>query len=414
MSVFSGKAVREDGQTAILTTMFFTILMTVITVGAMNLVSTAQAQNANTELVSAARAAAESGVEDAKRFLAYCAASPDPTVAPTCKKIYTAHTGFGCNDIMSFFGNASYPKLAVAGSKYNGEIKVGVSGKYTEYYTCLQISAATDDYVGSLDAGGKSMIVPLTNMVNDAGNPATPAYVAVQWHDTSTGANGDGQVVSLLSGSDLPNVSNYNSTGNRPAVLRVQLANISGNMSPDQMANASRAVTLRPSSAPSPSGGSTSAEIKNQVGDSAAQSYGFSSWKQENDPNAGSVPLFQRKCTTGAGLAGYSCYMVFSGLPSGQKFLRLQTYYRSTHFRVTAYDGSGNQLYFYGTQPTVDVTGRAADSFQRIRARLDIWDSSTSGGDANSWYPDYAIDSGGPVCKNIDVYANSGTMNPCP
>lgn len=406
---------NEAGQTAILTTIFFTILMTIITVGMMNIVSAAQSQNRNMELQSAARAAAESGIQDAERVLAYCASGVISSAHQAmCKSIFTPDTTQTCSTIMNQFSatSTSDPLYTSGLDPATHQVKVGVTGSYSEYYSCLKISAANGDYVRDLPGDGSSIVVPLTSTTNISGVKVTPTYVVVQWHDTSV----DGDVGSLLGGSDMPTRSSYNSS-KRPAVLRVQLAKLPNTFDMDNTAQYSRAVTLRPST----SDGSTSSLTTSSLSGkgalastfgSSSKAYSFESWKQSSSPNsAANVPLFQRSCSST--IASYKCFMVFNGLGS-QNFLRLQAYYRGTRIRVLAYDTNGNQLYFGGVQATVDSTGRAADSFQRINARLDSRsDDDGSNTNANNWFSDYAIDSGGSVCKELTVFDSSGTLS-CP
>ena len=61
----------ERGQTAILSVIFFSILMMVLTVSFMKMVTAAQAAATNNESAASSRAAANSGVEDAKRIVDY-------------------------------------------------------------------------------------------------------------------------------------------------------------------------------------------------------------------------------------------------------------------------------------------------------------------------------------------------------
>ena len=84
--------------------------------------------------------------------------------------------------------------------------------------------------------------------------------------------------------------------------------------------------------------------------------------------------------------------------------LRLNAIYKNTHFAVRAYDSSGNVLYFDGVQPVIDVTGRSSDSFTRIQANLEPTYSDSD----ITWWPEYAIETAGKVCKDIDVFYDDG------
>ena len=81
--------------------------------------------------------------------------------------------------------------------------------------------------------------------------------------------------------------------------------------------------------------------------------------------------------------------------------------YKDAHFEITAKDASGNPLYFDGVQPVVDVTGKSADSYSRVKAHIEPTNDDL--GDTSSWWPEYTVDTDGNVCKQINVKYNTGT-----
>ncbi len=411
----------ERGQTAILSVIFFTILMMILTVSFMHVVTAEQSQTTNNELEASALAAAESGIEDAKRVVSYCMTNPNDSACINAG-LYSIKATPGCSDLINSGVIAKSTKVSAPIETVDGtqQVKVGANGSYNQYYSCLIINMVTKDYIGTrLDAStGQSEVVPLTNIVNTNGQPVKPAYIAVQWHSTQAsgdGSDGDGVINAsdLLAGSDLPSLNTYNSKA-RPAVLRAELAKVPhGNISLTQLANDARAVTIRPSQ--SDSAGSMALTGELAINFPGGKAYVLETWKPSTSPNTMTPPLLLRNCQTPVG--GYQCNVVLTNSATSAEFdtinndyyLRLQAIYRNAQFRVTVYDKSGKQLYFDSSNPSVDVTGRAGDSFKRLNARLEPANGSDGG--AGSWFPEYAIDSGGKVCKQLSVVDNSGTDN---
>jgi hypothetical protein len=108
-----------------------------------------------------------------------------------------------------------------------------------------------------------------------------------------------------------------------------------------------------------------------------------------------------------AKLSGISIADINSYISNNDYYLRLQTIYNNTHFSISAKDKDDNLIYFDKVQASVDVTGRASDSLKRLSARLD----PSNGNDDYLWWPDYAVDSAGRVCKDMTIQAWDGTEN---
>ena len=209
----------------------------------------------------------------------------------------------------------------------------------------------------------------------------------------------------------LPSESIWNGQ-NRPAVLRVeQLVAQKNNVSVDGLVQNDSAVTLRPSTGGTNSINITSYHPARNDGDGANDTPNV----QYNGVSR-NAPIVETSCSASGSLgaggeADYACAMQLTGttidLANNNGYLRLNAIYRDTHFAIRAYDSAGNQLYFDGVQPVVDVTGRSSDSFTRIQANLEPAYSD----DDTIWWPEYAIETDGKVCKSIDVYYDNGTDN---
>lgn len=403
---------RESGQASMVTVAMFMMLFSVITVGFTYVMISASRQAVNDSLQSSAKAAAESGVEDAKRLIVYCYnhRNNDGTYtnqqdANLCKDIIGKRAdqleGTGCDDILKAVDSSPQrSNFDLEGVKNEHRVKVGNGGagnnSSNEYYQCLKIATRTDNYEGIVSNLGKSTVIPL-RLVDGKGNPATRiTKIEIQWHRNVDGADGDGVAnLNNTKGTGLPPVGVWkNNSYNRPAVLRVERVGVKkGSFSLNDLVASDTAVTFRPSS-----GGGNIVAMNNyhpQYNDRPNSQY----------PNG--VPIVETKCNSGGG-NNYACTMNATDILNAKDndyYLRLSAIYKDAHFSIRAYKGS-DILYFDGVQPLVDVTGSSSDSFSRIQARLKP--SFDKNADSTNWWPEYVIDTNGKVCKDIEVQYDKG------
>ena len=251
---------------------------------------------------------------------------------------------------------------------------------------------------------GKSVIVPL-RVVTEKNQAAVITSLKIEWHRNVTGNDGDDPAkMNGAMGTGLPPTGTWNSgNSNRPAVLRVERVGVPkkvGGFTLNELADSDTALTLRPS-------------LKGN------SSYNLGAYKPQypplplgrdgiapNNQYSGKVPIVEAKCKDNNG--DYACETIFdkeSLYTDKIYYLRINAIYRSTHFKITAYQGK-DKLYFDGVQPLVDVTGRSSDSFSRIQARLKP--SFDKNADSTNWWPEYVIDTNGKVCKDIEVQYDEG------
>ncbi len=400
---------RESGQASMVTVAMFMMLFSVITVGFTYVMISASRQAVNDSLQSSAKAAAESGVEDAKRLIVYCynhrnndGTYTNPQDANLCKHIIGKRAdqleGTDCDDILGAVDSSPQKvNFGLEGVKNEHRVKVGngSAGKNSsnEYYQCLKIATRTDNYEGIVSNLGKSTVIPL-RLVDGKGNPATQiTKIEIQWHRNVDGADGDG-VANLAgtSGTGLPPADKWKSNShNRPAVLRVERVGVKkGSFSLNDLVASDTAVTLRPST-----GGSKSVIMNN---------YHPLYNDRPNSQYPNGVPIIETQCDGN----NYACTMSATDTlyaKNNDYYLRLSAIYKDSHFSIRAYDGS-KPLYFDGVQPLVDVTGSSSDSFSRIQARLKP--SFDKNADSTNWWPEYVIDTNGKVCKDIEVQYDKG------
>lgn len=412
---------RESGQASMVTVAMFMMLFAAIAVSFTFVVISASRQALNDSLQSSAKIAAESGVEDAKRLIVYCynkrsgGSYTTPDAQQLCPKVIgklsTELETMRCDEILEQMKN----KAGIDGveEEDNGRgyrVKVGNNGggdnENNEYYQCLKIATKTDNYQGMVNNLGKSIIVPL-RVVNTQNQAAVIASLEIEWHRNVAGNDGDNQAeMNGAEGTGLP-PANIWSSSNRPAVLRVERVGVpKGNFTLDQLADSDTALTLRPS---------VKKKVSNyRLGDYKPQ-YPFNDRNkiapnsQYYDQHGNKIaPIAEAACKDNNG--DYACSTSFIGerldTKTADYYLRINAIYRSTHFKITAYDQNGKPLYFDGVQPLVDVTGRSSDSFSRIQARLKP--SFDKNADSTNWWPEYVIDTNGKVCKDIEVQYDEG------
>lgn len=399
---------RESGQASMVTVTMFMMLFAIVSVSFTYIVVSTTRQATNDSLQSTAKAAAESGVEDAKRLLMYCLNNQNgdgsfnlsgDKLAMCQNVVGRTIDETGCQDVLKYAGSVGF---SVESDNGNYSVPVGGtdSDSNPEYYQCLKIATMTPTYQGIANTDGESVVVPM-KLVDRNGNPADAAQVEINWHRNIVGEYGDQLARGISSGSSIPRQSVWNSSStNQPAILRVEqvFAPKTGNITLGTLIANDSAITLRPSTGGSTSGNITAYHPKYNNTDG-----------NDDQPNDTTTPIVEVRCYNYAdNHADYACKYTLTGgmaTASNDYFLRINTIYKGTHFLIAAKDASGNPLYFDGVQPIVDVTGRSADSFARIQAQL----QSSVEDDAAKWWPEYAIETEGRVCKDISVYYDSGS-----
>ena len=409
----------ESGQASMVTVAMFMMLFAAIAVSFTFVAISASRQALNDSLQSSAKIAAESGVEDAKRLIVYCynkrsggsyTTSDAQQLCPkVIGKLSTELETRGCDEILEQVAITQSSNFKVE-KEDNGRgyrVRVGNNGggknENNEYYQCLKIATKTDNYQGVVNNLGKSVIVPL-RVVDINNQAAVITSLKIEWHRNVTGNDGDDPAkMNGAMGTGLPPAGTWNSgNSNRPAVLRVERVGVpKNNFTLDSLADSDTALTLRPSESGNGKGGYRLGNYEPQYP---------SGNKDKIAPNSQyhkGVPIVEAYCQSGSNKE-YACKTIFnkeSLYTDKTYYLRINAIYRSTHFKITAYQGK-NKLYFDGVQPLVDVTGRSSDSFSRIQARLrPTYDNSTN---SSNWWPEYVIDTNGKVCKDIEVQYDTG------
>ncbi len=381
---------NQAGFVSLFSVIFFTLLVSILTVGFLRIMVLEQQQSLDNDLSDSAHASAQSGIEDGKRaILKYQSlAAANPLKA----QFNTALNSTACDAIL---GNAAITgALGITGS---GNV-VG-NTQINQYYTCLNVQLNTPDYIGQKPAGS-SEYIPLR---------AVGAFdqIKISWHllSASGGIDGDGQPKALASGPALLPLVNPTSPPNSwsqlgyPAYLRAQLYGYpsTGVIDRAGLTQRSRTALLVPA---------TSGSAVINFGGADATPGVFDSAKATPNQVACN-PVF-------TSFGSYDCTATLAlpaGLPSTTNvfFLRLTPIYGQTHFRVQMYNSSTNQVVnFSEVQPIVDSTGRAADVYRRLQARVLVNEISN--------LPEFVVESADTICKNEEVTVDPTYYKPntCP
>lgn len=87
-------------------------------------------------------------------------------------------------------------------------------------------------------------------------------------------------------------------------------------------------------------------------------------------------------------------------------YARVSTLYRDTTFTLIAKDNTGAEMKLLGAQVMLDATGRAQDVLRRVQVRVPLT--------GDSLHPDYGVHSTESMCKQFTTYPNSGYSNLTP
>ena len=369
------------GAVSLFVVVFAALLMTVVTVGFIQLMVKDQQQATANDLSQSARDSAMAGVEDAKRLLLLQQACASGTAAKTvnCTTVRVA-----LNPVPGTRETAC-DALAQSGLvvEQNNEVPIQQSVGDTasaldQAYTCVKIMPDTDDYRGQL-AANESAIVPLQGVSGFN-------QVEINWFSRSDVAAGINTITYPKVGSvALPPVGSLWAP-TTPSLLRAQLMQTGQTFQLDDFDDAgagksnANTVFLYPSAA-----GLTSGD--------------FASDARRAGTNA---PLPVR-CENAFATKEYVCSMRLT-LPDAKTgsnaqrgaYLRLSSLYNNAHFTVRLLDTTTNAtVQFDGVQPQVDATGRANTLFRRVQARVELKGAMA--------YPEAAVDLAGSLCKNFLV-----------
>jgi len=225
-------------------------------------------------------------------------------------------------------------------------------------YTCMLIDMEPEEIVNTINAGGLTQF-----NLNSA--PTGNDVIRIRWHSFDE----DGPTPTFRADDSLPEQSSW---GDAPALLRVNLF-----------------------STPRGGGSLQRNDINNYVIFIRSSGDSPTTWTQAGADG----DIVEGTCTANIVLNpydGYACQALIdlTDFNSNDYSARISTLYRTATVSVS-FDEPNRS--FTGVQALVDVTGRAADVYRRVRASIDL------GGDAASALPSFAVQSAADICKDILV-----------
>ncbi|MDR1300170.1 MAG: hypothetical protein LBK50_00480 [Candidatus Nomurabacteria bacterium] len=403
----------ESGAVSMLTVIFFVLFLSVLSVSFLRIVNEERQRSLANELSASALAAAEAGVEDAKRVLLYCMNQDNAgtegntgTGSPkdNCAALNNGSKSNDCTAVINKFRGTGI--INVDDSNSNGlEGVVDSNGDYQQYYPCMFIDRFTDtiEFNGtavdtkSPDVSA-SIIAPLDLAVKESENENSD-YVKVDFDVTGTitldwhlvASNGG---VAETRGYDANPVK---SSWNNAAMLRVEMVKVGSNFSINNLAESSYAVTLRPSG----EGGAGEVTLSQYAPNTSGV------------PNNSNTPIKDVNCASSGVYSGYQCRvnikydgsnMNFSN--GVQYYMKITPLYRDATVSIGVTDLVAikdskryEDVKFNGIQPLIDVTGRVNNTYRRVIARV----APNAAMAGEMFFPEYTIESATKVCKKMRI-----------
>lgn len=368
---------NEQGFVSILSTIFFILLMSVLTIGFLRIMADEQEQVVDSDLSKSALASAESGVEDAKRALIYCRAQTGPA-RDTC---YSALNNSQCPGMFGDTTSSGTPNplptaLALDKTAGDGSVRVGNPAN-NQRYTCVITSLQTENVIGQASEE-QGEFIPLKGS-------ADYNKITVWWHQTDV----DG-TAALPTAVNMNNNYRYNAWsigGVRIApMMRLQLVEFNRGNTLSQLYN----KTVGLYATPTRSGGVSQMTIGSI------------------DSNAWAVAdkHIEVNCDTAdTDAKGYLCGLTIN-VPANtlsdtkDYYLLVKSVYGSPHYLIDIAQNN-TPVQFDDVQPQVDSTGAAADVFRRVISRVSY--------NADAFNTTNAVESGMSLCKDFFVTDLSAT-----
>lgn len=381
------RRVNETGAVSIFVVIFCALAIIIMAVGFLRIMMQDQQQASNADLSQSAYDAAQAGVEDAKRALLAYQAACDSGDVTRCAEMKARLNSQACDTLEGLvsgvrFVDTEHGRENVLQVDAGGTSGTGAS--FNQAYTCVKVLLDTPDYLGEL-ADGQSQIIPLRTDTPGS----TFDKVKIEWFTTKDSGGSAIDLLSSAGDASLPTKDEAGWPGNRPAIARAQLFQFAqSGLALDTLSRTpdsnSRTLFLYPSR-------------------TGAGTTTFSS-DLRNGQNTSENPQVV-KCESTVVGEQYSCSVIIDvpnpvgGSPANRiAYLRLSALYNSMNYRILLYSGTDTTpVKFYAVQPSVDATGRAADQFRRVDARVEI-------GATNDFpFPENALDVTGSLCKDFLV-----------
>jgi hypothetical protein len=357
----------QSGLVSILTVIFFMIFISIIVLGFIKIMGDEQRQATDNDLSASALAAAQSGIEDAKRIILRCKDTPAPGGCDNpMGGMMNSGAGAGNCDMLGMANSLTGP-LAI---DIVGDEAIVGDDTYRQAYTCLTIKKDTDDVKKTLTEG-RSAIIKL-----DVGAGGLDS-LTFRW-------TGSGGTYGVNGPSTLfPARANWLSgTNTVPPMLRLQfIPYVAGSVALDTVERESRTAFVKPASVVASPSDIQVLDQRNATPGSL-RTAAVSPVVYANCPVLGST---------------YECTKTLTNFSTARTYYLRATlmYGAQTNLTITATRAGVPQTFKF-VQPEIDVTGRANDVYRRVKARVSFEAPSIT-------YPEYALESGTTICKRLIV-----------
>lgn len=344
------KKLNQQGAVAMISVIIFSIIISILAMAYARTIISQQRQSINYDLSTRAYYAAESGVQDAVRYLR----GQNPADA---------------NSIL-----VSGQNSCKNGSEYLGSDD-GVLGtdKNTLAYTCQLVDPTPGELTGSTSADSVLWKIIPAQAAND------DYKVTIKWSNPDS----DQKLVPREGSTSLtPPIPGWRNSSGDTYHPQLRASFITAPPNARRSDYGQQVYFLNPTTQ-----NATDISVNPQAG---------------VRQNPGSVAK-NSTCNESDSSGGYKCSQVFE-VPkiladSGNLYLVVHSVYAKTNYEVTISEKtSGRQLGFKNNVLTVDVTARAGDVFRRVKQQVPI-----SGGYKESWFDASGLVVGDGICKLFSI-----------
>ncbi len=374
-------ATKQRGAASLFIVIFTALLVTVVTVGFTQVMIRNQQQSQAADLSQSAYDAALAGVEDAKRILVHYAKDCENTATPAsdCTQIAAAMDAKNCTTTVD-------AGLATVKSGTEAEVQVN-DPDLNQSYTCVKIERFSTSYPGILTAANPSVVIPISP------HGASATTLRVFWFTSDDVAQGSGIDQTNFTGGNVSLPQKVSWSVNRPPIIRTQY--IPADVANDSLDASAQTVFGYPKDA----GGRGNTDTPRRSG-------GFR------------FRISSAKCDTNFSNSLGACHIDIPLTPAindGQTaYVQLSSVYLGAQLHVnTQLLDAGDTVLPLNGIPTVDSTGRTAERFRRVEAKVKVG----AGVSSDRPQPRAALDITGNICKTFFITDrlgdySSGGCNP--
>lgn len=354
------KKMGEEGFAPIVVAIIIVVVLSLLTVGFVNLANNSAKNALDRQLSNNAYYAADSGVNDAIAAITHGYSQAKTTCGPDNTNTYLS----------------------------NNQIKGP-----QDFYSCLLINPtpATLQYSS---VSSSQPTVALISTVDSNGNPVSPDHIIFSWEPaaqvetapyafTPTNYFPNCTIVANIYGACLPTASNWNN-GGKPitGILRVALTPLKDHGQEPTDTTTTYTAFLYPQSG----GGSVN----------TAPAYGASTI----GPNSGLT--VSGNCSILSSPDACNVEIPIGSVNDNGFIMGLRSLYTDSRVTIQAFDRNGSPLLFRNAQVMIDSTGNDHGVQRRIQVRI----SSLN----YSGFPSYDMASSNSICKDLQTYpANNAT-----